>query len=149
MSEVESATAALTEARPESVLVASPTAPRTPQTLDLRSDSSTVLLIFSATCEACSAMRRSWESLADSMPRDIRVVGLTSDPEGGEDYFRSLRIRVLRVTSRAAFQHQIPAGFVPVTMAVRSGRVLDAHIGIADRERLGRLQNRLIGRGGY
>lgn len=144
VSEVEHSTAALLRSRPETLRVASLSDPQISQVLDLRSDSSTLVLIFSATCAACSAIRHSWESFADSMPIDIRVVGLTADSDGGEDYFHSRRIRVLRVASRTALRQQIPAGFVPVTMAVRSGQVLDAHIGVADRERLAQVRTRLL-----
>lgn len=149
VSEVENSTAALLRSRPETLRVATLSHPQTSQVLDLRSDSSTLVLIFSATCAACSAIRESWESLADSMPVDIRVIGLTSDSGGGRGYFRSQRIRVLQVASRTALRQQFPAGFVPVTMAVRSGQVLDAHIGLADRERITQLRDRLLRKNGH
>lgn len=99
--------------------------------VDFRVDSSTMVVLFSTSCHWCKQSVPVWETTAAGLPAHWRVVAITSEPvnEATRTFFRSSRFVVVRATSPASLHRVFPATGVPVTLAVRNGRVRGAQAG--------------------
>lgn len=123
---------ALLSARPDTLRVTNGVDSVT-QLIDFRSDSGTVLVFFTTTCPWCKKTKPEWERVASKLPASVRMIALTIESVSPDvkTYFASPQIRTAQPSSVAQISAMFPVGVVPVTMAVRNGRVLAAHVGLA------------------
>jgi thiol-disulfide isomerase/thioredoxin len=111
------------------------------QVVDFRGDSATLIMMFTTTCPWCKKMKADWEQVANLQSPAVRVMAFANEPpslEAGK-YFGSTRIRILQALSARDMRRVFPVEPVPVTLAVKGGRVLAAHVGygtLADIERI-------------
>jgi thiol-disulfide isomerase/thioredoxin len=115
--------------------------------IDFRSDSGTVLVLFTTGCPYCRQTKPEWQRIAATLPASVRMIALTSESVSldVQQYFSSTRIRTMLLAKESRANRMFPVDVVPVTMAVRRGRVIAAHVGLATAADVDRIVQTLTG----
>lgn len=117
-------------------------------TVGVREDGGTLLLVFRSTCPVCEDSAPTWARLARSAPERVFAVGLESDSSAAAWVAERLPgLDAVAPVDPAAFLDRLRIRAVPTTLLFEGGRLALSRIGPLGTDDQARIQRTLRGTG--
>lgn len=121
---------------------------RTGDTLRLREDGASVLVVFRSTCPVCEETAPAWARLAAVAPHRVFAVGLESDSAAAAWVTRRLPdLEALSPVDPARFVDRLRIRAIPTTLLFEDGRLVFSRIGPLEANDRDRIRRALRGTG--